>query len=114
MELLFNQVNFGDGYPGMRNRLILEMFYSTGMRLTELVNLKETDVDFHHGTLMVLGKRNKERLIPFSKKFESMLESYMHEKRNFFGDAGYLFLTDKGRRIYSKMVYRIVIQYLGE
>ena len=114
MQMLFDRINFGEGYPGIRNRLILEMFYSTGMRLIELVNLKETDVDFHHDTLKVLGKRNKERLIPFSEKFESLLKSYLDEKANSFGDVENLFLTDKGRRIYSKMVYRIVIRHLGE
>ena len=114
MEMLFDQIDFGEGYPGIRNKLILEMFYSTGMRLTELVNLKETDVDFHHDTIKVLGKRNKERLIPFSKKFESLLKSYIDIKKQCFGNADDLFLTDKGRGIYSKMVYRTVIRYLGE
>jgi integrase/recombinase XerC len=114
MEMLFDQVGFGEGYPGTRNRLILEIFYSTGMRLSELVNLKETDVDFHHDTIKVLGKRNKERLIPFSKKFEVLLKSYLDEKRSTFGDTDDLFLTDKGRKIYPKMIYRIVIRYLGE
>jgi len=113
MEMLFEQVDFGEGYPGMRNKLILEMFYATGMRLSELVNLKETDLDFHYDTIKVLGKRNKERLIPFSKKFDSLLKSYLDEKRNSFGDVNDLFLTDKGKRIYAKMIYRIVIQYLG-
>ncbi|MEI7664303.1 MAG: tyrosine-type recombinase/integrase [Bacteroidota bacterium] len=113
MEMLFDHINFGDGYPGMRNRLIVEMFYSTGMRLTELVNLKETDIDFHHDTIKVLGKRNKERLIPFSNKFEGGLQAYIDEKGKSFGDAGDLFLTDRGRKIYPKMVYRIVTTYLG-
>ena len=114
MEVLLDHVEFGEGYPGMRDRMIVEMFYSTGMRLTELVNLKETDIDFHHDTLKVLGKRNKERLIPFSRKFESMLIAYMEEKRKNFGVSIDLFLTDKGKKIYTKMVYRIVTRYLGE
>jgi len=114
MEMLFNQVTFGEGYPGIRDRLILELFYSTGMRLSELVNLKESDVDFHHDTIKVLGKRNKERLIPFSMKFESLLKSYLDEKGKAFGDLDDLFLTDKGRKIYPKLVYRIVSRYIGE
>ena len=113
MEMLFDDTGFGEGYPGTRNRLILEIFYSTGMRLSELVNLKETDIDFHHDTIKVLGKRNKERLIPFSKKFESLMKSYLDEKGSVFGDTDVLFLTDKGRKIYPKMVYRIVSRYLG-
>ena len=114
MGLLFDQVGFGDGYPGLRNKLILEMFYSTGIRLSELMNLKETDIDFHHDTIKVLGKRNKERLIPFSNKFEVLLKSYLEEKRNSFGEVIDLFLTDTGKRVYPKMIYRIVIQHLGE
>jgi integrase/recombinase XerC len=114
MEMLFNQVTFSEGYPGIRDRLILELFYSTGMRLSELVNLKETDIDFHHDTIKVLGKRNKERLIPFSMKFEFLLKSYLDEKGKAFGDRDDLFLTDKGRKIYPKLVYRIVNRYIGE
>ena len=113
MELLFDHIEFEEGFPGLRNQLILEMFYSTGMRLSELVNLKESDIDFHHDTLKVLGKRNKERLIPFSKQFESQLKAYLVEKQNSFGDNNDLFLTDGGCRIYPKLVYRIVTRYLG-
>ncbi len=113
MESLFDYIEFEEGFPGSRNKLILEMFYATGMRLSELVNLKETDIDFHHDTLKVLGKRNKERLIPFSKQFESQLKAYLVEKQNSFGDNNDLFLTDGGCRIYPKLVYRIVTRYLG-
>ena len=113
MESLFDHIEFEEGFPGLRNKLILEMFYATGMRLSELVNLKETDIDFHHDTLKVLGKRNKERLIPFSKQFESQLKAYLVEKQNSFGDNNDLFLTDGGCRIYPKLVYRIVTRYLG-
>jgi integrase/recombinase XerC len=114
MEKLFDQVEFGDGYPGIRNKLILELFYATGMRLSELVNLKESDIDFHHDTIKVLGKRNKERLIPFGDKFESLINVYLEEKRKTFGDTNDLILTDKGKRIYARMVYRIVTAYLNQ
>jgi len=114
MELLAGQVDFGEGYPGCRDRLILELFYATGMRLSELVNLKETDLDFHHETVKVLGKRNKERLIPFSNKVGSLMKSYLDAKKQTFGENDDLFLTDRGKRIYPKMVYRIVTRYLGK
>jgi len=68
MAMLFETINFGTGFPAMRDCLILEILYATGMRLSELINLKETDIDFHQSALKVLGKRNKERLIPFSNK----------------------------------------------
>jgi integrase/recombinase XerC len=113
MEMLFESVDFGEGYPGVRDKMILELFYATGMRLSELVNLKETDIDFHHDTIKVLGKRNKERLIPFSKKMETLLQSYIDFKKFSFGEAEALFLTDRGRKVYSKMIYKIVIKHLG-
>lgn len=113
MEMLFESVDFGEGYPGVRDKMILELFYATGMRLSELVNLKETDIDFHHNTIKVLGKRNKERLIPFSKKMETLLQSYLDYKKFSFGETEALFLTDKGRKVYSKMIYQIVKKHLG-
>jgi integrase/recombinase XerC len=113
METLFDKIAFGEGYPGIRDKMIMEMFYSTGMRLSELVNLKETDLDFHHDTIKVLGKRNKERLIPFSKKFETLLKSYLDCKKISFGEVNDLFLTDRGRKVYSKMIYNIVIKHLS-
>jgi integrase/recombinase XerC len=114
MERLLDSVEFGEGYPGIRDKTILEMFYSTGMRLSELVNLKDTDLDFHHDTIKVLGKRNKERLIPFSKNLETLLKSYLDCKRLSFGEVNNLFLTDKGRKPYPKMIYYIVTKYLGD
>jgi integrase/recombinase XerC len=114
MQQLLNDEEFGEGYPGLRNRLILEVFYATGMRLSELVNLTESDIDFHHDTIKVLGKRNKERLIPFGHKLESMLKLYIEEKRRSFVDSEVLFLTDAGKPIYSRMVYRIVTGSLSK
>jgi len=114
MQILLQQHSFEDGYPGMRNKMILEIFYSTGMRLSELVNLRETDIDFYQKTIKVLGKRNKERLIPFSYKLESSLKSYLEEKKKTFGEREELFLTDKGKNIYPKMVYLLVTKHLGE
>lgn len=113
MSLLFDEVGFEPGFPGLRDRMVMEMFYITGMRLTELVNLKETDIDFHYDTIKVLGKRNKERLIPFSAKFRICLKRYMDEKHINFGENEYLFLTNKGTKVYPKMIYLTVKRYLG-
>jgi integrase/recombinase XerC len=114
MELLFEKLDFGNDYSGLRDRMILELFYFTGMRLSELVNLKETDLDFHNDTIKVLGKRNKERLIPFSGNFGSSLKRYLEEKRSFFGVNEILFLTDKGGKVYTKLIYKVVNRYLGK
>jgi len=111
METLFSAVDFGTGYPGLRNRLILELLYATGMRLSEMINLKETDVNMHEQTLKVLGKRNKERIIPFGNSVKHLLIMYLEEKKQFEDES--LFLTDKGKRIYPRMVHRIVTRALG-
>ncbi len=111
MDLVFSDVDFGEGYPGLRNRVILELFYATGMRLTELVVLKERDVDFSASCLKVTGKRNKERIIPFGKMMKGLLQEYLEEKK-IFGDD-HLFLTDAGKPIYPRMVQRIVTRALG-
>ena len=114
MDILLDQIEFTGDYMGKRDRLILEMFYSTGMRLSELVGLKEDDIDFHHGNIKVLGKRNKERLIPFSKKFDQLIRDYLRIKEETFGRLPDLFVTERGRKIYPKMVYLVVRQYLGQ
>jgi len=88
------------------------MFYNTGIRLSELLNLKETDVDFHSDTVKVLGKRNKERIIPFTNKFGSLLKDYIKEKEKIFGLVPELFLTDSGRKMYPKLIYLIVKNHL--
>jgi integrase/recombinase XerC len=111
MELVFTGVDFGEGYPALRDRLIVEIFYATGMRLSELVNLKDSDVDLYAENIKVLGKRNKERLIPFGPGVKGLLVEYKAEKLKF--DCDYLFLTDKGKKIYPRMVHRIVTGILG-
>jgi len=113
MSDLIGQMEGIEGFQALRNRIIIEMFYNTGIRLSELLNLKETDVDFHSDTIKVLGKRNKERIIPFTKKFGSLLKDYIHEKEKKFGTLPELFLTDKGRKIYAKQIYLIVKNNLG-
>jgi integrase/recombinase XerC len=123
MDLLLDEIDFGKGFQSLRDRLILEMFYVTGMRLSELVNLKESDIDFHHSSIKVLGKRNKERLIPFSVKFGKILNTYITARNDAIHgiskDSGvsaipFLFITGSGRKLYPRMVYRIVNAYLGQ
>jgi integrase/recombinase XerC len=111
MSLVFSEVDFGEGYPGLRDRTIMELFYATGMRLSELVNLMESDIDFHNSCIRVTGKRNKERLIPFGDKMRGVLRMYLDGKRD-YGDQ-HLFLTDRAQPIYPRMVQRIVVKTLG-
>lgn len=114
MDHLFEQLDYGEGYPAIRDRLILELFYSTGMRLSELVHLREQDVDLRHASLKVLGKRNKERIIPFGSTIGELMKGYLKIKNELFPGQPWLILTDRGQQIYPKLVYRIVNQALAQ
>jgi integrase/recombinase XerC len=114
MDNLLEQVEFGEDYIGFRNRVLIETFYNTGMRLSELVNLQIGDVDFSQQTIKVLGKRNKERIIPISPVFYEILQEYLAVRsKEFVGlKVEYLFLTSSGKKIYPRLVYRIVHRFL--
>lgn len=118
LEELFLQIesNSNPDFTSMRNRLVLEMFYATGMRLSELVQLKDSDIDRLGMTIRILGKRNKERIVPIGPSLATLIEMYLQEKKKLFvnlQDAGYFFLTDKGKKIYQKLAYRVVNDYLS-
>ncbi len=106
-----------EGFCEIRNYLILEIFYETGIRLSELINIKIEDIDFYNLTLKVIGKRNKERLIPITKTLKDKIILYLeHKGKETFTNSGkenYLFLTKKGKKVYPKFVYRIVLYYLS-
>ena len=113
MDKLFAEVEFKEGFAGVRDRLILDLFYQTGMRLSELINIKESDVT--DTRIKVLGKRNKERLIPVNEELASEIRDYIKCKRLEFSDnSEFLLVTDKGQKLYEKFVYRVVNRYLGE
>ncbi|MBN2596619.1 tyrosine-type recombinase/integrase [Labilibaculum sp.] len=114
MQLL-REVEFGEGFEGVRDRLVVEMFYQTGMRLSELMNLKITDFDRKTSLVKVLGKRNKERIIPVSKSLEKLLDEYLEERNRTFEErSDFLFVTKKGVPVYEKLLYRIVTKYLSK
>lgn len=115
INFLFDEVNFGEGFSGIRDRLILELLYATGMRLSELVNLKEADLDLVNQTIKVIGKRKKERLIPIIQHLIVLFTNYLEIKhQQYNNNIVYLFVTNKGEPIYHKMVYRIVNNYLRQ
>lgn len=103
------------GFEGMRDRCIIELFYQTGMRLTELIGLKDHDLDKSGPSLKVLGKRNKERIIPISNAVSELLDRYISMRNEHFSSSlsGNLILNDKGKRPDPKFVYRKVYHYLG-
>ncbi|MCI0751332.1 MAG: tyrosine-type recombinase/integrase [Flammeovirgaceae bacterium] len=116
MTNLLDHVVFDDTLDGWRDKLMLELFYSTGIRLSELIELKENRVDLKNQTIKVLGKRNKERVIPFPQSIVSIIENY-RKVRNKEADSkahGLLFVTNEGEACYPMMVYRMVKKYLDE
>ncbi len=113
MELLFNEVNFGEGFESQRDRLILELFYATGMRLSELIGLTDDSIDLYQCSLKVLGKRNKERIIPFTDKLKVLIRDYLDVRSKIGAPLLTFFVTDKGKKMYPKLVYRIVTSRIG-
>jgi integrase/recombinase XerC len=110
IELLLEEVIFDSGFIGKRDKLIIEIFYLTGMRLTELINIRVTDIDFHNNSIKVIGKRNKERIIPLSKSIINTIQSFIYE----FDLKEFLITNSKGNKVYSKLVYRVVRKYLSK
>ena len=107
---LLNEVQFEEGFVGQRNKLIIELFYVTGIRLSELINIKISDVDFNNQSIKVLGKRNKERIIPLSSQVVNDLNIFIENNQK----NKYLFTNLEGEKLYNKLVYRLVNKYIGE
>lgn len=112
-DKLFEKIEFPNTFEGVRDRLILELFYATGMRLSELTNLKIQAVNLSQHTVKVLGKRNKERILPLNNKCIELYDRYLSYRSKLKTDSNYLFLTLKGEKIYNKLVYSIVNKYLS-
>ena len=115
MENVLQQIPFSDGFVGHRDKLIIELLYTTGIRRTELVNLKLTDFDVYNDTIKVLGKRNKERIVPLLVSTKKLFKSYLEKRRYLDGitDDNYVFLSKSGVKIYETLVYRVINKYLG-
>ncbi|GAA4748556.1 tyrosine-type recombinase/integrase [Flavisolibacter ginsenosidimutans] len=112
---LFGHVEFPDTWKGETERLLLLLFYQTGMRLSEALQLKEAAVNFSNHTLKVLGKGNKERVIPVQQQLLTEIESYIKKKREKLGEnrAENLLLTEKGKPLQPRSVYTSVKDYLS-
>ncbi|CAH8292303.1 integrase/recombinase XerC [Mariniflexile fucanivorans] len=112
---VLDDFNFEENFEGIRNKLIIELFYSTGIRRIELIELKLSSFNLHNKTLKVLGKRNKERIIPLLESVIHTLNLYLKERNELVSitDSDYLFLTQKGVKIYETLVYRIINDYFS-
>ncbi|NBB20196.1 tyrosine-type recombinase/integrase [Runella sp. CRIBMP] len=111
--LLFEEMEFGADFEGLRDRLILELLYGTGMRLAELLELKDGDINFYDLTLKVMGKRSKQRVIPIYKNLADLVKSYQALKNEQFPGTNVLILTNKGEPAYAMLIQRIVKKYLS-
>ena len=115
MDRWLDDLTFGEGYEGCRDRMILEMFYATGMRLSELIGLDDVDVDFSAKLIKVTGKRNKQRLIPFANELEHDLRVYIKVRDEALPNGSDAFFVRKdGRRMYPMQVYRLVKRNLSK
>jgi integrase/recombinase XerC len=108
---LFQEFEFEDSFKGFRDKVMMYLLYQSGIRLSELIALKEKDI--RNSEVKVLGKRNKERIIPLSKKTNIFLDQYLELKKEFFPKSNSFFVTDKGNKLYEKFVYRKVNHYLS-
>jgi integrase/recombinase XerC len=113
MVKMLDHVQFSHDYEGVRDHIVLELFYGTGMRLSELINLQDNQVNLRERTMKVLGKRNKERVIPFTSSLAALLEEYKKiRNKEVEKKSGHLIVTTTGDPLYPMMVNRIVKKYL--
>lgn len=115
-EVLFKYVEFDNTWKGRTDELIMQLLYNTGMRQAELVGLKESQVDKSNSQIKVLGKGNKERLIPVNGELVKQVVTYMQDKRKDFEafDSEFVLINEKGKKLYPKYVYSTVKKYLSK
>ena len=119
MQTLFDEkidqpLMFEDSWKGRTERLVILLFYSTGMRLSELVNLREGQLDGYYAQVKVLGKGNKERIIPLDKTILQQLQLYINEKPVKLPGVENIFVSDKGKPLYAKYIYKLVAKKLAQ
>lgn len=112
---LLDSFDFEESFEGQRDRLILEFLYGTGIRLAELIGIEDRDLDMRAKTARVLGKGNKERIVPINDSLVTSIEVYLQHKKSEFGDnkSEKLLVTNKARPLYPKFVYRVVKKYIS-
>ncbi len=113
LDTLLDDVEFTQDFMGVRDKLVLELLYGTGMRLSEMIELKDSDVDFYSKTITVLGKRNKQRIIPINQQLINLIQAYQSYKNAESLGCNYLIVTDKGEKSYPVLIQRITKKYLS-
>ncbi len=114
MDTLLNTLDFEDNWDGKTERLVLLTFYHTGIRLSELINLPIQQIDFHYNQIKVLGKGNKERIIPITSELVQSLQEYMSERMTIPSEFNTLFVTEKGKTLSRSRVYKLVKLNIGK
>jgi len=114
-ELLDSDLIFNDSFPSVRDKMMLETFFGAGIRLSELMEMEEKDVNFYESTIRVMGKGQKPRIIPITRQLAALLKSYLalKQSQNFNNKAASLFVTDKGDHLNAKFIYNKVKHYLN-
>lgn len=113
MSSLFNDIKFPETYEGVRDRLIMEILYATGIRRAELIKMKDADVNVYNLTIKVFGKRARERIIPIPHILKEYISAYRSERNKLGLKSEYFFLDEKGQELYEKKVYLVVRKYLA-
>ena len=113
---LENELVFSEDFKGQRNKLVFELLYGTGMRLSELIETKESDINVYDQTVKVLGKGNKERIIPINQSLINQIKviQSLKKQQDFSNTNEYLIVTDQGEKVYPMFIYRIVKHYLSD
>lgn len=115
LQILFSEINEDESFSNVRNRLIVDMLYSTGMRRSELINIIDSDINLSLKQIKVLGKGNKERLIPISDGLIKIIKDYQSLRDDEIKrEENYLLVTDKGTKLYPKLVYNVVRTMLSK
>jgi integrase/recombinase XerC len=110
---VINNLNENDDFLSVRNKLVVEILYATGIRRNELINLKISDVDLIQENIKVLGKQNKERIIPLLRTVQNSIKRYLDKRKETPQKNDYLFITEKGNKFYGTLVYRIINDYFS-
>ena len=115
LDLVLNQLQFDANFEGSRNKLIIDLFYTTGIRRAELINLKIQNVDVQSNTIKVIGKRSKERIIPILQLISNSITNYLQYRSELqqIKDGDYFFLLEKGVKLNETFVYRLINKYLS-
>ena len=110
---VLRQLDEESDFTSLRNKMMVELLYSTGIRRNELINLKVKDVDFSNNTIKVLGKRNKERFVPLLQSVKDSIKKYLLEREKENSIIDFLFFTDKQKKLYPTFVYRVINEYFS-